>query len=54
MDKKISKNERYDQKTENTQKHHIISNMQTEAVKSQIEKIAQKHYINLNNLFGSI
>lgn len=35
-------------KLQNSQKNYIISNMQTEALKSQIEKIAQKHYVSLN------
>lgn len=32
-----------------TEMSSIISNMQTEALKAQIEHIAQKHYANLSN-----
>ncbi len=29
--------------------HEMLLNMQHEMVKSQIDKVVQKHYVNLNN-----
>lgn len=33
----------------NSKNKEVISSMQTETLKSQIEKLAQNHYINLKN-----
>ncbi len=32
------------------QKQSVISSMQSESTKSQLEKLANKHYVSLNNL----